>query len=462
MIRVVIARGESRGGYILAKALGLAIVLLIGVLIAYLAGILLTLTAAAMLGIQTGNPFAGSALDSLIHTIGYGYVVILERAAIGFGVAVLLRSQLAGVVVGHRAVHRRSHPHGGPLRSSRSRPRWPARIRAWPRSGSSSCRSASATASLPGTAVRATSAAPSFSPCRRRPRRIGVTVVYLRGRARSSRRQRRARGDQLLSAATTPALPADRAAPVRFSVLVAPPADGETRARLGRMETPHGVVETPVFMPVGTNATVKALDPDDLREVGAQIILANTYHLSLRPGHERIARLGGLHRFMAWDRRDPDRLRAASRSSAWASLRWDRRRRRHLPLAPRRLAPALHAGALDRGPGGARRGHRGVLRPAGAAARIEPRAGGRGDRAHAALGRALPGGPRSPDQALFGIIQGGLEDDLRASTTAAIAALPFDGLCIGGLAGDETPAQRRAAPGRRRAAAGRTIRGRAT
>ncbi|MBA3436273.1 MAG: tRNA-guanine transglycosylase, partial [Chloroflexi bacterium] len=75
-----------------------------------------------------------------------------------------------------------------------------------------------------------------------------------------------------------------------------------SRARLGRLVTPHGVVETPQFMPVGTNATVKALDPEDLREAGATIILANTYHLALRPGHERIARLGGLHRFMAWDR----------------------------------------------------------------------------------------------------------------------------------------------------------------
>ena len=75
-----------------------------------------------------------------------------------------------------------------------------------------------------------------------------------------------------------------------------------TRARAGRLQTSHGPVETPIFMPVGTNATVKALDPDDLDEVGAQIILANTYHLALRPGHERIKRLGGLHEFMAWDK----------------------------------------------------------------------------------------------------------------------------------------------------------------
>ena len=75
-----------------------------------------------------------------------------------------------------------------------------------------------------------------------------------------------------------------------------------TPARLGRLTLTHGVVDTPQFMPVGTNATVKALSPDDLREVGASIILSNTYHLYLRPGHERIARLGGLHRFMDWDR----------------------------------------------------------------------------------------------------------------------------------------------------------------
>ena len=87
-----------------------------------------------------------------------------------------------------------------------------------------------------------------------------------------------------------------------FAVEVSPPADGSTRARAGRLTLTQGVVETPQFMPVGTNATVKALSPDDLREAGASIILANTYHLYLRPGHERIERLGGLHRFMDWDR----------------------------------------------------------------------------------------------------------------------------------------------------------------
>ena len=76
----------------------------------------------------------------------------------------------------------------------------------------------------------------------------------------------------------------------------------ECHARTGRLATLHGVIETPVFMPVGTQATVKAMTPDDLKNIGAQIILGNTYHLYIRPGHELIRELGGLHRFMGWDR----------------------------------------------------------------------------------------------------------------------------------------------------------------
>jgi len=75
-----------------------------------------------------------------------------------------------------------------------------------------------------------------------------------------------------------------------------------TGARRGRLSTPHGVIETPVFMPVGTAATVKGLTQESLEELGAEILLANTYHLYLRPGHEMIRKLGGLHRFMSWAR----------------------------------------------------------------------------------------------------------------------------------------------------------------
>ncbi|HEY1905243.1 MAG TPA: tRNA guanosine(34) transglycosylase Tgt [Myxococcaceae bacterium] len=78
--------------------------------------------------------------------------------------------------------------------------------------------------------------------------------------------------------------------------------DAGTHARRGRLHTPHGTVETPVFMPVGTQATVKAVGQDDLQTLGAEILLGNTYHLMLRPGEELIGALGGLHRFMSWDR----------------------------------------------------------------------------------------------------------------------------------------------------------------
>src|SRR5678816_1739458 len=77
--------------------------------------------------------------------------------------------------------------------------------------------------------------------------------------------------------------------------------DPGSKARRGRLQTRHGVVETPVFMPVGTQGTVKAVSPQELREVGAQIILGNTYHLFVRPGMDVMRHFGGLHRFMGWD-----------------------------------------------------------------------------------------------------------------------------------------------------------------
>ena len=85
--------------------------------------------------------------------------------------------------------------------------------------------------------------------------------------------------------------------PVPFTLLK---TDSESKARLGRLELPHGTVETPIFMPVGTQGTVKTLHPAEVEELGAQIILGNTYHLWLRPGHELIRELGGLHGFSTW------------------------------------------------------------------------------------------------------------------------------------------------------------------
>ena len=84
----------------------------------------------------------------------------------------------------------------------------------------------------------------------------------------------------------------------KFEVLATDP----TGARLGRLTTPHGVIDTPAFMPVGTAATVKGQTQRDLEDLGVQILLSNTYHLYLRPGHELIRQMGGLHKFMAWPR----------------------------------------------------------------------------------------------------------------------------------------------------------------
>ena len=203
------------------------------------------------------------------------------------------------------------------------------------------------------------------------------------------------------------------------------------------------MVETPIFMPVGTNATVKALDPDDLREVGASIILSNTYHLSIRPGHERIKRLGGLHEFMHWDRpilTDSGGFQVVSLGALRKIDETGVTFRSHLdgalidytPEYAIEIQEALGsdiAVCLDQP--------------------VPPHASSRREVAEATARtqrwaeRCLEA-HRRPDQALFGIIQGGLEPDLRAESTAAISELPFDGICIGGLAGDETPAQRRA------------------
>src|SRR5437899_7907417 len=86
--------------------------------------------------------------------------------------------------------------------------------------------------------------------------------------------------------------------PFRFDVVAADPSSG---LRAGLLHTPHGVVPTPSFMPVGTLGTVKSLTPADVRATGAQVVLGNSYHLALQPGVETVQRLGGLHGFMRWD-----------------------------------------------------------------------------------------------------------------------------------------------------------------
>ena len=222
-------------------------------------------------------------------------------------------------------------------------------------------------------------------------------------------------------------------AAVRFELLT---TDALTRARLGRLLTPHGVVETPAFMPVGTQGTVKGLTPDDLREVGAQIVLANTYHLYLRPGHALIRELGGLQRFMGWD--GPlltdsggyqvfslAGLRRIREEGVWFRSHLDGGAE-HL-LTPELAIEVQHAlggdiiHALDECfpyP---------ASREATAASTERTLRWAR--RALAAHRAHPPGG-----QALFGIVQGGAYEDLRRWAVEETAALGFDGYALGGFA----------------------------
>ena len=192
-------------------------------------------------------------------------------------------------------------------------------------------------------------------------------------------------------------------------------------------------------MPVGTQATVKALTPGDLAAAGAQVILGNTYHLSLRPTAERIARLGGLHRFMSWE----GPILTDSGGFQVFSLA-DLRRvdedgvtfTSHLDGSPQRLTPerAMEiqgllgsdiAMAFDQ-----------LVDPGLARAEVADAM----ERTHRWAERSLAARQR-PDQAVFGIVQGGVDPSLRRASVAATAALAFDGIAIGGLSVGESKAE---------------------
>jgi len=207
------------------------------------------------------------------------------------------------------------------------------------------------------------------------------------------------------------------------------------RARAGTLRTPHGDLHTPLFAPVGTQATVKAVTPSQLETLGATLVLANTYHLQLRPGSEVIQRLGGLHRFMAW----PHPILTDSGGYQVFSLA-DRRSidpdgvtfRSHLDGSPQRFTPELVIAIQERlgadiimafdecpDPHDRRANERALARTHAWA-----------ERCHAAQTRS--------DQALFGILQGGVFPDLRLRSAEFIAGLGFPGIAIGGLSVGET------------------------
>ena len=203
-------------------------------------------------------------------------------------------------------------------------------------------------------------------------------------------------------------------------------------ARAGVLHTAHGDVRTPVFMPVGTKATVKSVDPDELHTLVAQVVLGNTYHLHLRPGEELIAELGGLHRFMGWD--GPiltdsggfqvfslrDTLLAADDDGVTFRSVYDGK--------PERLTPELAAQIQER-LGSDIAMCLDICLPAGAS-RPELEEAVRRTTLWAQRQRDLP---RAPGQLRFAITQGGLDLQLRERSSSELVALDFDAYAIGGL-----------------------------
>jgi queuine tRNA-ribosyltransferase len=202
-------------------------------------------------------------------------------------------------------------------------------------------------------------------------------------------------------------------------------------ARAGLLTTPHGAIETPVFMPVGTQGTVKGLTPAMVRDAGAQIILGNTYHLALRPGDGLVAELGGLHRFMGWDRpilTDSGGFQVFSLAGQVKITDHGAKFRSHIDGSPLELTPERAveiqqnlgsdvAMVLDECP------------PGGAAP----------DVLRAAVARTLKWAERCkrhhtrPDQALFAIVQGGTDVALRAECAKELAGMDFPGYALGGF-----------------------------
>jgi queuine tRNA-ribosyltransferase len=204
-------------------------------------------------------------------------------------------------------------------------------------------------------------------------------------------------------------------------------------ARAGVLTTAHGEVRTPVFMPVGTKATVKSLDPDEVRGLGAQIVLGNSYHLHFRPGDELIAELGGLHRFMGWDGpilTDSGGFQVFSLRDTLSAVDDDGVTFRNVyDGAEARFTPEL-AAEIQRNLGSDIAMCLDQV-PAADVSRRELEEAVRRTTEWAARQRHAP---RADGQLRFGISQGGVDPELRRRSTEQIAELDFDGNAIGGLA----------------------------
>jgi queuine tRNA-ribosyltransferase len=212
----------------------------------------------------------------------------------------------------------------------------------------------------------------------------------------------------------------------------------QTQARAGVWHTPHGIVKTPKFMPVGTLATVKGLTPQQLETTGAEMILANTYHLHLQPGETIIEKAGGLHEFMGWQ--GPiltdsggfqvfslSQLREIKESGVTFRSPRDGRIIELTPEASIQIQNALGADiimAFDECPPG--QSEHSLVAAATA-------------RTYRWLERCLEAHQRTQEQALFGIVQGGVYPDLRVEAAQALVALDLPGYAIGGVSVGEAP-----------------------
>lgn len=213
--------------------------------------------------------------------------------------------------------------------------------------------------------------------------------------------------------------------------------DEKTKARRGRISTPHGVIETPVFMPVGTQATVKAMKPEDVERTGAQIILANTYHLMLRPGSEIVREAGGLHEFMNWKKPiltdcggfqvfSLGHMRRINEEGALFSSHIDGSRHMLSPERSIQVQNDLGADiimAFDE------------CAPPDATYDYIAKSQARTTRW---LERCIKAHNNTEKQALFGIMQGGFFRDLREESAKAIVSYDLPGYAIGGISVGET------------------------
>lgn len=214
--------------------------------------------------------------------------------------------------------------------------------------------------------------------------------------------------------------------------------DSKSAARAGRLHTPHGVLQTPVFAPVGTQGTVKALQPRDLHDLGASLLLSNTYHLYLRPGDERVRDLGGLHQFMAWDGpilTDSGGFQVFSLSETRKIDEEGVTFQSHIDGSYHRFTPEKSVAIQEN------------LGADIIMAFDECPPPTDYDYVKASLGRThrwaqqCLDAKRRDDQALFGIVQGGVFRDLREESARFLIELDFPGYAIGGLAVGETKEQ---------------------